>query len=216
MAEQDWKRRGVAAEKTVEVLKTKVRSRQLEKSRKRDEKSRQRRAMMELKAVEMQRHSETLESQVAERTREIQVILDNVTFGFLLIDRNHKVLSGFTRSCAALVGAEVSEGQCITEVLGCDSKSAATLSMSLEHVVDDFLPEEVSLGQLPVRFTPGDSILHLDARCVRDDAGEIISLLCTISDVRTLEAAEEASQTAEILVGILARKDAFVNFVQEI
>lgn len=226
MEETDWKRRGIAAEKTVEVLKTKVRSmyqggsktavqRQLEKSRARDEKNRQRRAMMELRSAELERYSATLESEVAERTREIQVILDNVTFGFLLIDRDLKVRSGFTKSCEVLVGAAVSEGQSLGDVLGCEGKDAITLQMSLEQVVDDFLPEEVSLAQLPVRFTPNDSILHLDARCVRDDDGEIVSLLCTLSDVRALEAAEQASQIAEVLVGILARKDAFVNFVQE-
>ena len=120
MQETDWKRRGIAAEKTVEVLKTKVRSmyqggsktavqRQLEKSRARDEKNRQRRAMMELKSAELERYSATLESEVAERTREIQDILDNVTFGFLLIDRDLKVRSGFTKSCEVLVGAAVSE-----------------------------------------------------------------------------------------------------------
>ena len=224
--EQDWKRRGIAAEKTVEVLKNKVRSmyqggaksavqRQLEKSRDRDEKNRQRRALMELKSAELQRHSERLESEVSERTREIQVILDNVAFGFLLIDRSCNVLSGFTKSCATLVGAGVHEGQSIAEVLGCDEMRAATLTMALEQVFDDLLPEEVCLAQLPVRFTPANSILHLEARCVRDDAGEIVSLLCTLSDVRALEAAQSASKTAEVLVEILARKDAFVNFVNE-
>ena len=68
MTIQDWERRGNAAEKTVEVLKNKVREmyaggsktnvqRQLEKAKEREERNRQRRALMELKAAELEKYS---------------------------------------------------------------------------------------------------------------------------------------------------------------
>ncbi len=226
MEEQNWKRRGLAAEKTVEVLKNKVRSmyqggsktsvqRQLEKAKERDGKNRQRREMMEMKAAQLEQYSQTLEGEVAARTREIQVILDNVTFGFLLIDSEMKVLSGFTESCATLLGREVKEGQCITDLLGCDEKQGAILGMGVDQIFDDFMPEELTLAQLASRFTPGESILNLEARCVRGADGAVSALLCTLSDIRALEAAKQASNTAEILTGILAQKDAFINFIQE-
>src|SRR4051812_48071155 len=93
----DIQRRAEAAERTVEVLKRKVLDlyngrgsslqRQLESARRREEENRRKRAIFEVRANELKRYSETLEAEVARRTEAIQVILDNVTFGFLVVNR---------------------------------------------------------------------------------------------------------------------------------
>lgn len=226
MTIQNWERRGNAAEKTVEVLKNKVREmyaggsktnvqRQLGKAKEREERNRQRRALMELKAAELEKYSKTLESEVTARTREIKTILDNVTFGFVLIDSEMRVMPGFTQSCATLIGSEIQVGQLLTDVLECDEARGDMFAVGVEQIFDDIFPEELSTFQLESRFTPGDAILNLDARAVRNGEDEVIALLCSLSDIKALEAAENASRTAEILIGILSQKEAFDNFVHE-
>ena len=61
--------------------------RQLEKARKRDENNRRKRELVEVRAAELKRYSEVLENEVARRTEAIKTILDNVTFGFLVVNR---------------------------------------------------------------------------------------------------------------------------------
>ena len=67
MTDIDWKRRAEAAERTVSVLKDKVRAlyngnaktaiqRQLERARERDEANRRRQELMQVRAAELARH----------------------------------------------------------------------------------------------------------------------------------------------------------------
>ena len=105
----------LAAERTVEVLKTKVYDlyngdtsalqRQLEKARKRDENNRRKRELVEVRAAELKRYSEGLEAEVARRTEAIKTILDHVTFGFLVVDRALVVQPECTKSCGRLFDA---------------------------------------------------------------------------------------------------------------
>lgn len=226
MSEPDWKTRAEAAEKTVEVLVRRVRDlqngraksaiqRQMERARERETKNRERRAMSEMRAAELAKYSETLEVEVKERTKEIQTILDNVTFGFLIIDRSLTVQSGFTSSCEEILGKPLEAGANLAEVLECDADHALMLSLAFEEVFEGFMPDELTLAQVPSRFTPGDRIVRLEARCIRDDAGEITSVLCTLSDIQALEKAKEDGETARSLLGILLRREAFISFIQD-
>src|SRR3954471_16083974 len=86
-AEPSWQARAIAAEKTVRVLKQSVLTlmsgvhksvieKQLVQEQKRFDALAKRRELMELRAAELQRYSEALEREVADRTRTIRTILD--------------------------------------------------------------------------------------------------------------------------------------------
>ncbi len=108
---QTWEARALAAERTVEVLKRKVVDlyngggsniqQTLERARVREAESRRRQELMELRNAELLNYSARLEGEVAARTRELQTILDNVVFGFLVVGANFAVRA-FTRSCLEL------------------------------------------------------------------------------------------------------------------
>jgi len=92
----DFERRAVAAEKTVDVLKIKVvelyngdtsaMHRQVEAAKHREAENKKKRELAEIRAGELAKYSQTLEAEVARRTEAIKTILDNVTFGFLVVN----------------------------------------------------------------------------------------------------------------------------------
>lgn len=218
--------RAEAAEKTVAVLKRKVKQlydegnqtaihRQLERARRRDEANERRRQLMEVRNQELQRYSEGLEREVQARTAALRAILDNVTFGFLVVDRAQTVQEGFTRSCHELLDTPDIEGRELVDLVGLtDARRRFTVQMALDQVFEDVFPEEVSLGQIPSRFERGERVLHLDFRCIRD-GGEPSGVLVTVSDVTALESAERENRTNRVLLDVLRQRASFVSFVSD-
>lgn len=218
--QDNWEQRALAAEKTVEVLKQKVRQlydegrdaggvhRQLERQR-------LRRETLAIRTEELERYSAQLEQEVAERTRAIRNILDNVTFGFLIIDREMRVQEGFTRSCAEIFAREVRAGDHFGELLGLSERERVHFFLGVDQVFDDFLDEEVSLGQLPKRFELDARVLQAEGRVVRAASGDVTGVLFTLSDISSLERARQESQHNGNLVRILRQRGAFMQFVRD-
>ena len=216
-----------AAQKTVTVLKARVRSlynegaqtaihQQLALAQRRQEDNRRKRAVMQAKNQALERHSAHLEAQVQERTRALQSILDNVVFGFLIVDQDSKVQPGFTKSCAELLGKPVQEGLDLCALLGVqDPSRQAEVELGVEQVFDDFMPEQVSLDQIPSRFPLGERVLRCQGRAIRDPEGQVSGILFTLSDVTELEEARKEAHNNAVLVGILRQKAAFAAFVDD-
>ncbi len=220
----NWERRARASERTAELLKRKVvdlhdrgsqsvLSRQLTRAKQREEANQRRRALMEVRQQELARNAELLEGQVAQRTRAIRTILDNVAFGFLLVGRELEVLPGFTRSCSDLFGREPSAGTLLSELVDADERMECGIALLVDQVFEDLLPEEVSLDQLPSRFPVRGRILSVEASVVRDEHGDVESLLLSVSDITALEEAQRDAQRNRTLVSILGQRAAFSRFV---
>lgn len=227
--ELSHEQRADAAEKTVEILKAKVRSlyngststvqRQLERARARQEENRQRQALMEVRNEELRKHSERLEGEVRERTRAIQAIVDNVTFGFLVIGRDLITREGYTRSCVELLGTDDIAGRSLMEVLGVDdARIRVAFELGIDQLYEDILPEEISIDQLPQRFVLDDGrILRVEARLVRsDDDCCIEGVLLTVSDATALEAAQTEASTNKMLINLLKTRDSFRSFLLDV
>jgi predicted ATPase/GAF domain-containing protein/HPt (histidine-containing phosphotransfer) domain-containing protein/two-component sensor histidine kinase len=165
---------------------------------------------------------EELEARVEERTRALadvsrnmQQILDNVTFGFLVIDASLSVLPGYSQSCCALLETETIAGRPIGDLLQATGASRGHLDCSLMQVFDDILLEELLLSQVPNRLRVGERILSLEARAIRDDAGAVTRLLLTISDASALEEARRSAADNMMVVQILQRREAFQFFIAD-
>ncbi len=215
-----------AAEKTITVLKRKVHAlmsgaeksiieKQLVLAQKRSEAMDKRRELMELRATELERHSSQLEGEVQERTRAIRTILDHVTFGFLLIDSELRIQSGYTRSCHALLGTEALAGSTLPQVLGLSRLEEDELRLGVEQVFEDFLPEDASIAQLRTRFPVAERVLYVAARLVRDEAAQPRHLLLSVTDISSQERAELDAQRARTLIEILRRREPFRGFVRD-
>jgi two-component system, chemotaxis family, sensor kinase CheA len=223
----DWERRALAAEKTATVLANKVKAlyngesassfqKQIEQAQRRQEIARRKRELSELRSLELKRYSESLEVTVAERTRALTRILDNVTCGFLVVDLNLRVCEGHTQSCLELLACEQIAGRDFVELLGVsDSTQAGWIRLSFEQVVDGMMPDEVCFGQMPQRFALHGRVLRLDARALRDATQKLEGVLFTLTDVTSLEAAEREAHDNQVLIGILKQRDAFGAFICE-
>lgn len=216
--------RYAAAQKTIRVLKKRVFDlqngvgdafqRQLERVRAREAEGRRKRAVSEARAEALARHSERLEEQVAERTRELKVIHDNVAAGFLLVDRDLRIQPGHTASCVELLGGPV-VGRTLFDVLRLSSRDASFYQLSLEQIFEDLLPEEVAVGQLERRFELPGRTLELDVRVVRDEAGAVHRLLYTLTDISALVEAERQAAENRMLVSILGDRASFAAFLAD-
>ena len=224
--DQTWRARAVAAERTVEVLKRKVVElyngggssiqRTVERARAREAETRRRQELMELRNVELTRYSARLEAEVATRTHDLQVILDNVIFGFLVVGRDGAIRDGFTRSCVDLLGRDQLAGVAFGAALGFDAARCDDLALGLEQVFDDILPAELVLDQLPHRATgPDGRSLRLDGRIIRSLDGAVDGVLVTVSDVTALEAAQRDNTHFRLLVQLLRQREAFIGFVAD-
>lgn len=216
--------RARAAERTVEVLKRKVHDlyngegsiiqHGAERAKAREVEMRRRQEIAALRNVELARYSATLEREVAERTRDLQTILDNVVFGFLVVDRDGTIREGATRSSASLLGRADLTGAVFAEAFGLSATRCAEFKLQLDLLFEDVLPEELVFDQLPRRSTnPAGRSLALDGRAIRDLEGAIEGALFTITDVTALEMAERETAHYRVLVGILRQREAFDAFV---
>lgn len=170
----------------------------------------------DVRSQELEKYSRYLEAEVARRTRSIQMILENVSFGFLLVDRDLKLQDGFSHVCNELFGRRLMVGDDLRELLGLHEESErVALSSAVEQVFDDVLPEELCLAQLPTRFVVDEVVLQLDGRVVRDAAQSVVGLLFNVTDATAIEATRKLSRNRDVLIGILRQKAAFVEFVRD-
>lgn len=166
---------------------------------------------------ELKKHNDMLEDKVLERTHEIQTILDNVTFGFLVVGHDMRVREGFTQSCHELLHVPIKTGANLCDLLGISSaKARAHFELSFDQIYEDIMPEEMLTEQLPNRFEqPNGKVLRTEARIIRDAAHQVEALLLTISDITQLESAQRESQQNRVLISLLQQKEAFSTFLQD-
>lgn len=173
-------------------------------------------AEVALKNDELKGINANLEGMVAERTATIKTILDNVKFGFLLINKDLHVEDGFSRSCAELLGDGVKAGARFLDVIGvAETRNAPMYKEFLAQAFEDFLPEEMTLQQLPSRVQLGEKILSLIASVVRNPDKSVKAILFTIIDSTNLERVEKENLRHKVLVRLLKEIDAFKDFLDE-
>ena len=215
--EQELGRQLNAAEKTVAILKSKVKElynggstsvihKLLEKAQKREEAARQKRQLMEVR-------TEQLESEVKKRTRAIRTIIDNVKFGFLVIGHDMHVQDECTHSCLGLFDTKKVAGKNLCDLLQLNEQEMTFFQLCIDQIYEDLLPATVSMAQLPRRFETKARILSVEGSIIRDEANKVNQLLFTVSDITALEAAQRESNNNRVLVRILKEKESFKSFL---
>lgn len=226
MEKLSWEVRARAAEKTSEVLKNKVQAlmngeqsaiqKRLERARLREEENRRKREVMEARAAEMAKYARGLEDEVADRTRDLKEILDNVTFGFLVINQELEIQEGYTRSCCELLdGDQLAKTSVLDALRVVGQNQRDHFALSVDEVFEDIMPEALTLHQMPQRFVVGDRTLRVEGRVIRNDDNSVRGLLLTISDITRLELAQDENAVNRSLIAILKERDAFTHFLAD-
>jgi chemotaxis protein histidine kinase CheA len=100
--------------------------------------------------------------------------------------------------------------------LGLDSQKSEWFQVVYNQVFEDVFPEETSLGQLPDRFKVGDRTLQFKGRALRDEAGKVRAVLCSVTDITALERAEIENLEHRTLIKILKSPQAFSDFISDV
>ncbi len=151
-------------------------------------------------------------SSLADKSRAIKTIMDNVDFGLLRCDRSGKILSGYSRSCSGLLndgGGKKLEGQALWDALGLSVRDGENFQNLFEQAASDSLLAEDLVRQLPNRFNQADRTLALFGSVILDAQEEVESVLFTVANITTLAKAERENVLNQSLLKILNSKDRF-------
>ena len=180
---------------------------------------------IEARDRELQLHGENLEAQVESRTLELfrrnaqmRVVLDNVEQGLVMLDREGKIAGECSRAFADAFGAHEA-GRLFQEVLaGDDSRACFSLAMSYEQLVDDVLPLEVALDQMPKSLERGARQFALSFTPVLED-GKVEGALLMVRDVTAELAARRAdvvrTEQIKVFEGVMRDRPGFLEFLSE-
>ncbi len=137
------------------------------------------------------RHAEELEQKVnqrtralAQRTHDMRLVLDTVEQGFVTIELEGTMSKERSKIVERWLGSAESDSF-VAYLRRTDPATAEWLAVGLEAIVEDVLPVELTLSQLPQRTRAGDAILELSYVPIYGDAGEISKLLVVMTDVTT-------------------------------
>ncbi len=168
--------------------------------------------------------SNSLEEQVAGRTRSLTALTDHLTLiqdtigdALIPIDLRGRVVGKPSARSVEWFGAEASQ-DLIRRLAPEDARFRSTLALGLLQLEEEFLPEEVALSQLPATLHRAGRHYHLEYRSLPTIEGRR-SLLLTVSDATDrIEADEERARRTEqhtVVAQIMRDTDGFRAFRTE-
>ncbi|MBK6690123.1 MAG: Hpt domain-containing protein [Deltaproteobacteria bacterium] len=168
--------------------------------------------------------SNSLEEQVAARTRSLSALTDHLTLiqdtigdALIPIDLRGRVVGKPSARSVEWFDAEPSQ-DLIRRLAPDDRRFQSTLALGLLQLEEEFLPEEVALAQLPAALERGGRHYHLEYRGLPAVEGRR-ALLLTVSDVTDrIEADQERARRTEqhtVVAQILRDADGFRAFRAE-
>ncbi len=146
----------------------------------------------------------------------IRNILDNVPYALFACEQQGRVLPGYSAKCREFFRGASVEGQSLVELLGLPEREASTFSVCYDQLLEDVLPAEASLAQLPKRLHVGDRLCDLSGSALRDNDGRVCGALFTLLDVTTLAIAEEEATTLRGTMCVLRFRASFESFVRDL
>jgi Na+/proline symporter/two-component sensor histidine kinase len=153
--------------------------------------------------------------ELTERTRQLRSIVDHVAFGLLTVDPDMIVQPGYSLSCHALLETEAIAGRRLGDILQLAPMLDERYELCVRDACAGWPPDETALEDAPQLFqTTSGRTLRIQPRLLPGDSRSTLVLM-TISDVSELTRARNAEQTYRMLLGIVQRKPAFEQFLEQ-
>jgi len=162
-----------------------------------------------------------LEKIVQERTKAVQMILDNIGEGFMTVDLYGVMSEERSSIVAAWFGESGDKRSFADYIRGRDATVAEWFELGMESLRDGFLPTEVAVSQLPRRIMIDGRILELNYRPIHHekDHEKLERLLIVISDITSRVEREQAElqqrQLMQVFEHIMRDKLGFLQFLTE-
>ncbi|MBF0442767.1 MAG: hypothetical protein HQK54_12755 [Oligoflexales bacterium] len=161
---------------------------------------------LEIKVKERTEKLEKAMHELQNATQAIRNIMNNVKTGLMLIDKDLRVLPGFSEYCNTLFMRKIEPSDSIIALLRPYEQSKKFFEIALKQVFDNDLPDEIALKQIPTTFEIGGKILRVDSSAVKNESDQVTSVLFTIVDETRLMVAERELRYNKSLVNILRNK----------
>ena len=158
---------------------------------------------------------EMLEKLVEIRTNEVHEILNNVNTGFLLTLRDGTLLDNYSHACLDIFGKPDLKGTKVFDLMGLSEKAKLHFCLCYEQLFEDFLPIEVSIGQLPKEFVLGDRHFAISAAPILGSDGQLAKVFFTINDTTEMRKLARENALRRALIDIIRQKDAFASMLRE-
>ncbi len=151
------------------------------------------------------------------RHHAIRSILDNITSGLFMCDRYGNVQGGYSKSCSRFFVAQGEfEGRALVELLGLDERSAGHFKSCYAQVINDLLPEELTLAQLPSRIRVKGRPIAISGSIVRAGNGSVQSVLFTLLDIGELIEAEREVERMRGVLQVMRHRSRFDEYIHEL
>ncbi len=158
-------------------------------------------------------------SELDDRNRAMRLVLDNVEQGFLTIGRDGVLSPEYSSIVERWLGKPKPGGKLNALLAARDEDFAARFDLGWEEVIEDIMPLELTLDQMPRRLDLGTCKLHFDYSPILNDEAELVEVLVVITDITAqlererLEA--ERRETMLIFDRIVRDKSGFLEFFHE-
>lgn len=149
------------------------------------------------------------------RTQSVRSVVENVPYGLVICDRDGRAREGYSEVCHRIFpGAAAGiPGRRLTDLLAMTPRDAASFQTLYEQLVEDVMPVELSIANLPARVTIGERVFSLVPSVIRDAGGAVESVLFTLDDVTSFIAAQAEIDDLHAVMEILRHQKAFSEFV---
>lgn len=172
------------------------------------------------------REQERLEALVAARTQELNArnadmhqVLDNVGQGFLSVGLDGKMSRERSLILEQWLGSAPESGSFAEYVSQVAPEKASWIELSWQMLIDDLLPVEVTLDQLPKQLSVGEMYLGLEYRPIFGRIAVLDRVLVVISDItaekQRARAEMDEREVTRLFTRLVADRAGFVEFFAE-
>ncbi|HEY4244456.1 MAG TPA: ATP-binding protein [Kofleriaceae bacterium] len=157
-------------------------------------------------------------SEVDAKNRDLRVLLDNVQQGFLTIDRSGRLAPERSAAIDRWFGAPAADASWFDYLQHVAPAIAATSRLAWTEVVDDIMPLELTLAQMPARATVRDVTYRIEY-CPIGAAAQPAHFMVIVTDITDELAREHAEeQRREVMAvfeRVLADRGGLLTFVED-
>ncbi len=155
----------------------------------------------------------------AEANRQTKEIIDNLSKGFFVINKDLRILEKASSLCLSLFGKEIG-GANLGTALNLKDEKELYIRASLEQVFDNLMPLNVSLSLLPKEVQTIDGkILDFSYTCLTDAKNDPLKVIIVASDITqdllNKKRFEENERLNICIINILKNKESFLKFVAD-
>jgi two-component system chemotaxis sensor kinase CheA len=144
-------------------------------------------------------------AQLDARNRDMRLVLDTVSQGFLTVDRQLAMSSEKSAILERWFGP-TQPGQSLPDYLSAQHAGfAQSLQLGWQQVLEDFLPLELTIDQLPRHFVVGPRHFELAYTPILDAQGTLQQALVVISDVSADHQRERVEAEQRDVIELLGR-----------